>query len=200
MQPVFASETLQITALGDSLTAGYRLPADQSFAAKLEKALKSEGYNVSVFNAGISGDTTLGALNRIQPLIAKKTDIMIIELGANDSFRGVSPQNVEENLSRMIEAAQAAGIKVLLAGMLASPSMGEEYALAFNGVYPRLSKKYGVMLYPFFMEGIINPQTGEARVDLLQPDRIHPTAEGVDEIVRRFLPYMKGLIKPFEVK
>ena len=125
---------------------------------------------------------------------------MIIELGANDSFRGVDPASVEANLSKMIEAAQAAGIKVLLAGMVASPSMGEEYASSFNAVYPRLAKKYGVMLYPFFMEGVIDPKTGEARLDLLQSDRIHPTAEGVDEIVRRFLPYAKGLIKSFRVE
>lgn len=200
MQPVFAAETLQIVALGDSLTAGYRLPADRSFAARLEKALKNEGFDVAVFNAGISGDTTLGGVNRVQRLLDKKPQIMIIELGANDSFRGVDPASVEANLSRMIETAQAAGVKVLLAGMMASPSMGEEYVAAFNGIYPRLAKRYGVMLYPFFMDGIIDSKTGEARLDLLQPDRIHPTAEGVDEIVVRFLPYAKGLIKSFQLR
>ena len=195
-----ASETLRIVALGDSLTAGYRLPADQSFAAKLEKALNAGGAAVSVFNAGVSGDTTADGLRRAPALIAQKPQMMIIELGANDCFRNVDPAVVEANLSQIIEKAQAAGIKVVLAGMLATPSAGEEYAASFNGIYPRLAKKYGVPLYPFFMEGIFNPHLNVARTDLLQPDGIHPTAGGVDEIVGRFAPYVKGLIKAFRLQ
>lgn len=200
VQPVFADNPVLLVALGDSLTAGYQLPSSQSFAAQLETALKRDGYNVTVFNAGISGDTTLGGLNRIQTLIDKNPQAMIIELGANDAFRGVPPEQVEANLSQMIEKAQKAHIRVLLAGMVSPLSMGQEYVKAFNGIYPRLSQKYQVPLYPFFMDGVMNYGTGEAYSELLLADRVHPNEKGVKEIVRRILPRVKDLVKPFVLK
>lgn len=199
-QSVFAAEPDLIAVLGDSLTAGYNLPASSAFPARLEKALRAEGYNVTVLNAGVSGDTTAGGLMRLPSVLERRPRALIVELGANDSFRGVDPSEAEANLAQIIAAGQKAGARVLLAGMVAPYSMGDEYVAAFNGMYPRLSEKYGVPLYPFFMEGIMNYATGEANETFLLSDRLHPSAAGVDEIVHRILPHVKDLIKPFAVK
>lgn len=186
-----AQETAPLTvlALGDSLTAGYNLPHDAAFPVQLEDALRAEGYNVTVTNAGVSGDTTAGGLSRLDWTLAEGApDVTVLELGANDALRGIPPAQAKDNLAALIEGLQAAGSRILLAGMLAPPNMGTDYADAFNALYPALAKRYDIALYPFFLDGVA------ANPELLLSDGMHPTAEGVAEIVRRIQPAVEKLL------
>lgn len=180
---------LSILALGDSLSAGYNLSHDAAFPVQLEEALREKGYDVTVINAGVSGDTTAGGLSRLDWTLGDDVpDVTILELGANDALRGLPPAQVEANLAAIIEGLQARGSRVLLAGMLAPPNMGADYAEAFNAIYPALADRYDTALYPFFLDGVAG-QTA-----LLQSDAMHPTADGVAEIVRRILPKVEKLL------
>lgn len=174
-----------ILAYGDSLTAGYQLRPGEGFAPQLEKALRAKGRNVTVINAGVSGDTTAQGKARIAWGLAglkTKPDLVILELGANDMLRGQPPATAKANLDAMIKDLQKRGIRVLLAGMLAQPNLGAAYAKDFNALYPALAKANKVTLYPFFMDGV-------AAVPGLQlADGLHPTAEGVTIIVNKMLP------------
>jgi acyl-CoA thioesterase-1 len=174
-----------ILAFGDSLTAGYQLRPGEGFAPQLEKALRAKGRNVTVINAGVSGDTTAQGKARIAwGLAGLKTrpDLVILELGANDMLRGQPPATAKANLDAMIKDFQKRGIRVLLAGMLAQPNLGAAYAKDFNALYPALAKANKVTLYPFFMDGV-------AAVPGLQlADGLHPTAKGVTIIVNKMLP------------
>jgi len=181
--------TPRLVVLGDSLTAGYGLPKNQAFPARLEAALRAEGIAVEVVDAGVSGDTSAGGLARLDWVIGNPAPpYAILELGANDGLRGLPPAAMEANLDAILTRLKAKGTRVLLAGMLAPPNLGREYAAEFNAVFPRLAAKHDVVFYPFFLDGVAsNP-------DLNQGDGIHPNAAGVDEIVSRILPYVKRLI------
>lgn len=184
-----AAETFRVVGFGDSLMAGYNLGPDEGFPQKLEAALKARGHNVSVANAGVSGDTTSGGLSRLDWSVPDGTDLVILELGANDMLRGVSPQITEENLDRMMASLKARGIGIVLAGMLAAPNLGPDYATAFNGIYPKLAAKYGVPLVPFFLDGVA------ANPSLQLDDGLHPNAAGVDRMVEGALPVIEPLIR-----
>src|SRR5438067_1363709 len=183
-----AARVPEILAFGDSLTAGFGLPADATFPARLEARLKSEGINVRVVNAGVSGDTTAGGRARLDWSLAEKPDIVILELGANDALRGIDPATVRANLDAMIAKIQASGAKLLLTGMLASPNFGEEYQRDFNRIYPELAQAHGVPLYPFLLDGVaMDPQFN-------QPDGLHPNERGVAVMVDNIAPYIARLI------
>jgi acyl-CoA thioesterase I len=185
---------IRIVGFGDSLMAGYQLPQEDAFPARLEQALKKAGYNVTIENAGVSGDTTSGGLARLDWSVPEGTDIVILELGANDALRGVSPQVAEQNLDAMLTRLKARGITVVLAGMLAPPNMGKAYDERFNGIYPRLAEKHGVPLYPFFLNGVA------AQKNLLLDDGMHPNARGVARMVEGFLPVMEKVLKEFKTR
>ncbi|WP_084536919.1 arylesterase [Azospirillum halopraeferens] len=185
-----AAETVRLLALGDSLTAGYGLPEGQGFTARLQAALRAEGYPVEVINAGVSGDTTAGGRARLGWALADAPDAAIVALGANDMLRGIDPAVARANLDAILGELKARGIPVLLAGMLANPSLGRAYTDRFDAIHPELAEKHGVPLYPFFLEGVATDPA------LNQGDGIHPNAAGVDEIVRRILPHVVMLIEP----
>lgn len=183
-----SADTVRIVALGDSLTAGYGLPAGQAFPDKLAKALAVNGFAVSLTNAGVSGDTVAGGLARLDWSVPDGTDAVIVELGANDALRGIDPKITRAGIAEILGRLKARGIEVLLCGMLAPRNMGADYAAEFDAIYPELAKSYGVTLYPFFLDGIAT----DAKFN--QPDGVHPTAAGVDEIVRRIFPRVEDLI------
>lgn len=191
-----AGDTLRLLAFGDSLTAGYGLPKDVSFAAQLERALEMEGLAVTVINAGVSGDTSAGGLARLdwtlEGMSQGEPDAVIVELGANDALRGIDPRVTYDNLDAILSEFGRRGIPVLLAGMRSPPNMGPEYAAAFNDMYARLAEKHEVALYPFFLEGVA------ADPELNQADGIHPNARGVAEIVKRMSPAVKVLLKDLQ--
>ncbi|HMA16031.1 MAG TPA: arylesterase [Kiloniellaceae bacterium] len=176
-------------AFGDSLTHGYGLGPGETFPEQLEAALQADGFDVTVLNAGNSGDTTAGGLARLDWALADDPDAMIVELGANDGLRGLDPAATYANLDAMLTKLKDAGLPVLLAGMLAPPNLGREYGEAFNAVYPRLAEKHDVLLYPFFLDGVA------AERALNQGDGIHPNAEGVAEIVARIKPHVVRLLE-----
>lgn len=184
--------TLQVVALGDSLTAGYGLEPGQSFAARLETALKAKGLKVKVHNAGVSGDTASAGLSRLDWALAGvpgKTDLVILELGANDMLRGIDPAITTRALTAIMDRFKKDGVPVLIAGMKAAPNMGAAYVKQFDAIYPALSKKYGAPLYPFFLEGV----AGKKGLNL--PDGLHPTAKGVDVIVTGLAPMVHSLLQ-----
>jgi acyl-CoA thioesterase-1 len=181
------SETV-IVALGDSLTAGYGLPQDQSFPAQLEAALKARGHNVRVVNAGVSGDTATAGLQRLDWAIPDDADAVIVELGANDALQGLPPERTKATLAKIIEALQAKKIPVLLAGMEAPRNLGKDYVESFGAMYPDLAAQYDVILYPFFLEG------AALNDNLMLKDGIHPNGEGVAVIVENMLPKVEELL------
>jgi acyl-CoA thioesterase-1 len=180
---------VQIVALGDSLTAGFGLAAQDAFPAKLEAALRAKGHAVKVVNAGVSGDTASGGLGRLDWSVAPETDAVIVELGANDALRGIDPKVTREALDTILRRLKERNIPVLVAGMRAPRNLGEDYERRFNAIYPELAGKHGTLLYPFFLEGVAT----EARLN--QRDGLHPTAEGVDAIVRAILPKVEELVR-----
>jgi acyl-CoA thioesterase I len=178
------AQPLRILALGDSLTAGFGLGPGQGFVPQLQKALNEKGIQAEVLDGGVSGDTTAGGLSRLDWALADKPDLVILELGANDMLRGTDPEETRANLDAMLAKLKAAKARVLLAGMRAAPSLGADYALAFEAIYRDLAAKYDVPLYSFFLEGVA------ADPKLNQPDGLHPNEAGVAEIVRRILPHV----------
>lgn len=185
---VQAARLPEIVVFGDSLTAGFGLPSADAFPSRLEAKLKALGTPVHVINAGRSGDTTTDGLARLDWSLADKPDLVILELGANDTLRGIDPTIVRANLDKMIVKIQASGAKVLLAGMRALANWGEGYQHEFERIYPELAKARGVTLYPFFLEGVaMDPK-------LNQPDGLHPNERGVAVLVERIAPYVARLI------
>lgn len=183
-----AAQPVTILAVGDSLTVGFGLAQPDSFTVQLQAALRKAGHDATVVNAGVSGDTTAGGRSRLAWALAAKPDAVMIELGANDGLRGLDPRETEANLDAMIAEVTEAGLPVLLAGMRAPPNLGPEYGAEFDGLFPRLAAKHDVVFYPFFLDGVA------AVPNLNQDDGIHPTGEGVAEIVRRMLPAIEKLI------
>lgn len=184
-----APEPIKVVALGTSLTAGYGLEQTQGFVPQLQKALEDQGLNAIVENAGVSGDTSAGGLARLDWSLNEDVDAVIVELGSNDALRGFEPQQTRENLTAILEALTARGLPVLLTGMLAPPNLGEEYGEEFASIYPDLAAQYGVLFYPFFLEGVA------AEASLNQADGIHPNAEGVQVIVEAITPYAVQLVE-----
>ena len=183
-----SAEPYRIVGFGDSLMAGYGLAPGEGFPEKLEAALRKKGHDVVIANAGVSGDTTSGGLSRLEWSVSDGTQLVILELGANDMLRGVAPAVTERNLDTMLLRLKERRIAVLLVGMRSAPNLGADYASAFNGVYPRLARKYGVPLYPFFLEGVA------ADRGFLLEDGMHPNAAGIDRMVQRMLPEIERLI------
>ena len=183
--PAATGEPIQIVALGDSLTQGYGVDPGKAFPEQLQAALREDGMNVVVENAGVSGDTTSGGLSRLDWSVPDTADLVIVELGANDALRGVSPEITRKNLDEILRRLTERGQKVVFAGMLAPPNMGADYGRTFNAIYPELAKKYPVTFYPFFLEGVA------AESDLNQADGMHPTAEGVEKIVASMKPVIE---------
>ncbi len=181
---------IKLAVLGDSLTAGYGLPSGAAFPARLQLALKDRGIATDMVNAGVSGDTTSGGRDRLDWSIPPGTQAVIVELGANDMLRGVDPKVSRAALDDILKKLKARNVAVLLCGMYAPPNYGKDYAKAFNGMYPELAKAYGVPLYPFFLDGVAGIAT------LNQPDGLHPTAAGVDTIVKQILPTVEAFLKP----
>ncbi|WP_434733236.1 arylesterase [Rhizobium sp. YTUHZ044] len=173
------ARTINLVGFGDSLMAGYQLPPGEGFPEKLQAALKAKGLDVSIANAGVSGDTTTGGLARVDWSVPDGTDGVILELGANDALRGIPPEESEKNLDQMIARLKARGMAVLLVGMMAPPNMGADYAARFNPIYRKLSDKYGVPLYAFFLDGVA------LDAGLKLDDGMHPNARGVDVMVEK---------------
>ncbi|MEL6339621.1 MAG: arylesterase [Myxococcota bacterium] len=183
------TQPTRIVALGDSLTAGYGLPSSDSFPNKLQAALRKQGHSVVVENAGVSGDTSAGGKRRLGWALSNNPDIVIVELGANDALRGLDPNLTEKNLDAILTSLKAKNAVVVLAGMRAPRNFGDDYAKQFDAIYPRLAKKHDALLYPFFLEGVaLVPK-------LNQDDGIHPTAAGVDLIVKQILPTLERALK-----
>ena len=180
--------SLKLVALGDSLTAGYGLPESAAFPVVLEKALKAKGYKVEIANAGVSGDTSSGGLDRLDWSIPDGTDGVIVELGANDMLRGLDPAGTRRNIETIVERLKARNIPVMLAGMYASRNLGEAYIQKFDTIYSDIAKKHDLVLYPFFLDGV----AGERSLNL--PDGLHPTAKGVEIIVERILPSVESFL------
>jgi acyl-CoA thioesterase-1 len=183
-----AQAPIKLAVLGDSLSAGYGLPAAAAFPARLQRALRDKGVKVDILNAGVSGDTTTGGRDRLDWSIPEGTDAVIVELGANDALRGLDPKIAKAALEDIVKRLQARKIAVMLAGMYAPRNYGPDYAAQFDPIYSELAKAYGVTLYPFFLDGV----AGEAKLNL--PDGIHPTAEGIDVIVTRILPTVEAFL------
>lgn len=182
-------EPVQIVALGDSLTAGYGLAAQDAFPNKLEQALREAGHPVTIANAGVSGDTATGGLARLDWSVPEGTEAVILELGANDALRGVDPAVTRAALDTILRRLTKRKIQVLIAGMRAPPNLGADYAQRFDPIYQDLAAKYGALLYPFFLEGVA------ARAELNQRDGMHPLPAGVDAIVRAILPKAEDLVR-----
>jgi acyl-CoA thioesterase-1 len=180
-----SARKLRIVALGDSLTAGFRLPPGDAFPVKLERALKAAGIDVEIANAGVSGDTTAAGLERLDWAVPRGTDGVILELGANDALRGLDPAKARQNLDTIIRRIKARGAAVFLVGMRAPRNMGAEYVAAFDSIFPDLAKAHGLPLYPFFLDKVA------LRPELNLDDGMHPNARGIDTVVASILPDMK---------
>lgn len=183
------AKSVTIVALGDSLTAGYQLPASAALPTVLERSLRAAGVDVRIENAGVSGDTSSGGLERLDWAAPEGVDGVILALGANDMLRGLDPGLTEKALDETIRRLHARNVAVLLVGMLATPSLGPEYVKRFNAIYPKLAERHGVALYPFMLEGIAqNPK-------LNLQDGIHPNREGVEVIAKGMLPLITQFVE-----
>lgn len=180
-----AADAKLVVALGDSLYAGYGVAQNESFPAQLQRALATQGIAADVRNAGVSGDTTAAGRQRLAFALdglPRKPDLVMVNLGGNDMLRGIDPAETRANLTAICEELKRRGIPILLTGMIAAPNMGRDYADAFNAIYADLAKQYDAALYPFFLDGVVTQQR------LMQPDRVHPTAEGIGTIVGKVAP------------
>ncbi len=191
-----AQETppLKIIAFGDSVVAGYGLAADAAFPAVLEKTLRAEGYHVTIINAGVSGDTASGGEARLDWALGDGADGVILELGGNDMLRGVDPEVTKAALDAILAKLKARNIKVLIVGMKALPSLGQEFKTRFDAIYPGLAKKYEAPLYPHFLEGVIDEPA------LKLADGLHPNPAGVERIVKGILPDVRAFVDQFGAK
>jgi acyl-CoA thioesterase I len=185
---VSPAKPIKMVVLGDSLSAGLGLSASAAFPVRLQKSLKAKGIDVDMINAGVSGDTSSGGRDRLDWSIPEGTDAVIVELGANDALRGTDPGVTRKALTDILTRLKARKIAVLLCGMLAPPNYGSDYSARFNMIYPDLAKSFGIPLYPFFLTGVAT----DAKLN--QADGLHPTAEGVDVIVKNILPTVEAFL------
>lgn len=177
-----------IVTLGDSLTAGLGLPQSEAFPAQLQAALKARGRDVTVIDAGVSGDTATAAAQRLDWALPENADAVIVELGGNDALQGVPPEGTKAAIEKIIVSVQARGLPILLAGQEAPRNMGKEYVEAFSAIFRDLAERYDVIFYPFFLEG------AALNAELMQPDGMHPNAKGVARIVENILPKVEELL------
>jgi acyl-CoA thioesterase-1 len=186
--PAHPANAPLVVFLGDSLTAGYGLAADETFPSRVAALLRSEGKPIRVVNAGVSGDTTAGGLARLDWLLRQKPDVLVVCLGANDGLRGLPTETIEGHLTEIVDRARAAGAQILLLGVRLPPSYGEEYTARFAALYPALARREGVRLVPFLLDGI----AGDPALNLA--DGIHPNARGQELLARNVLPELRRLI------
>jgi acyl-CoA thioesterase-1 len=179
------AEPSRVIAFGDSLSAGFLLPADAAFPAQLERRLRADGFDAKVVNAGVSGDTTAGGLSRIGFTLGEGADLVILELGANDMLRGFDPKVTQGNLEKIIAQIEARGSAIVLAGMRASGNFGPDYKARFDAVFPDLAESHKLPLYPFVLEGVAGDKA------LVLADGLHPNAEGVARIVTGIAPVVE---------
>ena len=189
-----AAQPIRILAFGASITAGYGLDAADTLPVQLEKALRAHGVDATVINGGVSGDTSAGGLARLDWALADNPDLVILDLGGNDALRAIDPKSTEANLDAIVTRLQAQKRGVLIAGMLAPPNLGKDYAAAFNAVFPAVAERHHVTLYPFLLDGVV------ADPALNQEDGIHPNAAGVKVIVERMLPSVLQAIQQLDRK
>lgn len=187
ISPAIAS-TKRLLVFGDSLSAGYQLPTSSAFPAVLERALRSRGWDVTVLNGSVSGDTASGGLQRLEWTLGAGAEAVIVQLGANDMLRGIDPGITERALDAILTKFSERKIPVLVAGMLAARGVGSSFRDRFDQIYPRLAVKYGALLYPFFLEGVAEQSS------LNMSDGIHPNREGVEAMVQRILPDVEKLL------
>jgi acyl-CoA thioesterase I len=183
-----ATKPIKVVVLGDSLSAGLGLPASAAFPERLQKSLEIKGIAVEIVNAGVSGDTSSGGRDRLDWSVPEGTEAVIVELGANDALRGIDPNVTRSALTDILTRLKARGIAVMLCGMVAPPNYGSDYSARFNAIYPDLAKSFGVPLYPFFLQGV----AADARLN--QADGMHPTAAGVDVVVKNILPTVEAFL------
>ena len=189
-----STKPLKVVMLGDSLTAGYGLPGPEAFPVKLQAALQAEGISAELINAGVSGDTASGGLERLDWSVPQDADAVVVELGANDALRGLDPKVTRKALTGILEKLKARNLPVLLTGMMAPPNYGADYAAQFNAIYPDLAKQFGVPLYPFFLDGVATIAS------LNQADGMHPNAKGVDAVVKSILPTVSAFLRDVAAK
>jgi acyl-CoA thioesterase-1 len=189
-----AAEPVKILAFGDSLTAGYGLPEAETLTAQLSQALAKMGREAAVINGGVSGDTTAGGVSRIDWALADQPKVMILALGGNDMLRGIDPASTRSNLEAVITKAQAAGVEIVLAGMLAPPNLGTEYKRAFDTLYPELAQAHDLLFLPFLLQDVAQDPA------LNQADGLHPNGEGVAIMVRNLLPLVTEAMDRVQAK
>lgn len=181
-----------VLAFGDSLYAGYGVPQNESFPAELQTALRKQGVEATVRNAGVSGDTTAAGRQRLAYTLdglPREPDLIVLGLGGNDMLRGIDPRQTDANLRAMLDELKRREIPAMLTGMVAAPNMGRAFGDRFNAIYPELAKDYGVPLYPFFLEGVVTDRR------LMLPDRVHPNPQGIDRVVARVAPLVAEQLK-----
>lgn len=192
------AQQITILALGDSLTQGYGLPDGQGFVPQLQAWLRERGHDAAVLNGGVSGDTTAGGLSRVDWALTEDVDAMIVALGGNDLLRGIDPANSRQNLRGILEAARGRALPVLLIGLPAPGNYGPDYKREFEAMYPDLAREFDALLVPNMLAAITAPAgqgaAPRAQTDLLQNDRIHPNAKGVQRIVADLGPAVEDLI------
>ena len=180
--------TVRLVAIGDSLIAGYGLPVEDGFVTQLENALKARSFDVQIFNAGVSGDTTSGALARIDWVLTDGYSGVILHLGHNDAFRGIAVEQVRNNMDKLIANIKQRGLPIVMSGAMAPRNLGPDYYLEFDSIFPDLAEKYDLIFYPFFLDGVATDPS------LNQGDGIHPNKAGVAFIVERIIPYVEQMI------
>lgn len=187
--PAAAPTAGVIVAMGDSLTEGLGVNLDEAYPAQLERKLRAAGYNYTVINAGVSGETTTGALARVDWVLTLQPDLVILATGGNDSLRAIDPALTKENIRKLVQAFQDANVPVILAGMQTVQNLGEAYTNTFRAIYPAVAEEYQIPLIPFFLEGV----AGDPKLN--QPDFIHPTAEGYTIVVETVYPYVVAALE-----
>ncbi len=188
LHTALAADPVRIVALGDSLTAGWGLAADEAFPARLQRALAARGIAAEITNAGVSGDTASGGLARMDWAVPPGTEAVILELGGNDGLFGGDPAVTKAALHQIIRRLRARNIAVLFCGIKAPRQYGDGYTRAFDNLFPQLAANHGLLFYPFFLDGVVYHPVRA------QPDGIHPTAAGIDYIVARVLPKAEQLV------
>lgn len=178
-----------VAFLGDSLTAGYGLPAAQAFPQVIQKRLEEKGVKVRVINAGVSGDTSAGGLRRVDWLISQKPFVLVVALGANDGLRGLPIDEMEKNLRQIVVKGKSSGARVLLCGLKVPPNYPPALAGEFESVFPRIAKEEGVAFLPFLLNGV------GGRPELNQPDGIHPNEAGQEIVARNVLEELEKLLQ-----